>query len=343
MPLITNSRLAVYRRCPREHAYRYGERVAPAAAAPALRFGSLVHAGLEAWWLATRAPAGQGRAPSCATLRSEAAAIALKEASKRLGCDDYELARAVALLGGYETLYGGDGWRALAVECEFRAHIPGEPSSVLEGPWSTARGPAFGGWRIAGKLDVVAERQGRVAVIEHKTSSMPLDPGGPYWQRLRQDGQISLYLEGARALGYDATCVVYDVLGTADLDPLLATPAEKQKRRLDGALYARQRAEDESLHDYQMRLIRTITADATRYYARSEVVRLEDEAEEHRRELREWCKRLVGESAAPKNPDACYRYGRLCEYSLVCAGTESLDSHRYVRMRWPHPELKEDL
>ena len=193
MNLLTHSRLQCYRRCPREHHYRYVQLRRPAAAAPALRFGTLVHAGLEAWWHAVE---------NHTTHRQCAFADALDAAASRLGCDAYELARAQALLCGYETLYGGRGWQAIHVEHQFRAPLPCQPGP-LDGPWSTARGADLRGWMLAGKLDVLARTPtGEVVVVEHKTSSMPLDPGGPYWQRLRLDGQISLYLEGARALGY---------------------------------------------------------------------------------------------------------------------------------------------
>lgn len=330
MPLLTHSRLSTYRRCPREHSYRYGLGVAPRETAPALRFGTLVHVGLEAWWLATLH--GAPRWPS--------ALQALAGQAQLLGCDPWEHARAVALLCGYEATYGGDGWVAVAVESEWRAALPALPLLDPAQPFSATPGPDLRGWMLAGKFDVIARRGCELAVVEHKHSSMPLDPGGPYWQRLRQDGQVSLYLEGARAMGYEVSHVVYDVLGTADLEPLRATPLEQRKYTKEGKLYVRQRAEDESPAAYQQRLVKAISEQPRRYYARAEVVRLEKEAEEHRAELRTWAARLASDIAAPKNPDACYRYGRMCEYAGVCGGTESLTGERFVRLSWPHPELK---
>jgi hypothetical protein len=40
-----------------------------------------------------------------------------------------------------------------------------------------------------------------VLVVEHKTSSEDVTPGSFYWSRLRMDGQVSVYFDGARALG----------------------------------------------------------------------------------------------------------------------------------------------
>jgi len=55
LPLITTSEQKAFRRCNREHhlAYRLGYR--PVESANALRFGTLIHKGLEAWWRAKQA------------------------------------------------------------------------------------------------------------------------------------------------------------------------------------------------------------------------------------------------------------------------------------------------
>jgi hypothetical protein len=50
--LLTASRLGCARACQRMHRIRYGEGIRPAVEAETLRFGHLIHAGLEGWWLA---------------------------------------------------------------------------------------------------------------------------------------------------------------------------------------------------------------------------------------------------------------------------------------------------
>lgn len=50
--LLTASRLTTARACQRLHKLRYFDGWRPAAEAEALRFGSLIHRGLEAWWRA---------------------------------------------------------------------------------------------------------------------------------------------------------------------------------------------------------------------------------------------------------------------------------------------------
>lgn len=48
--LLTTSRLTAYRTCPRLHKLRYLDGYRPAVEAETLRFGTLIHVGLEAWW-----------------------------------------------------------------------------------------------------------------------------------------------------------------------------------------------------------------------------------------------------------------------------------------------------
>jgi hypothetical protein len=50
--LLTTSRLSSARACQRLHKHRYADGIRPAVEAETLRFGSLVHKALEAWWKA---------------------------------------------------------------------------------------------------------------------------------------------------------------------------------------------------------------------------------------------------------------------------------------------------
>lgn len=51
LPLLTNSELSAYRACARLHHYRYDLGVRAIEDADNARFGTLVHRGLEGWWL----------------------------------------------------------------------------------------------------------------------------------------------------------------------------------------------------------------------------------------------------------------------------------------------------
>lgn len=362
--LITSSRLRVFRRCRREHHLRYvlGR---TSAASKAQDFGSLVHLGLEAWWDWHARP----HAPDVRDfeIRTEDPVNALIEATKAMraaaeGVDPYDLARAEAMLIGYDCRWGAEQYEVLAVEAEFRAALPALP---FEEPQ-----------RLGGKLDaLVRDSQGRVLIVEHKTSSEDISTGSAYWARLRLDGQVSLYYLGAEALGYEVAGVLYDVLGKPKQEPGKAVEVvryTKEKRAKckeckgkgrgafkDGRLWecatcagvgtvvteasrphAGQRLTDETPDEYRARIVEALAADPDRYFQRLEIVRLEGERAAHLEELRAEVRELATAAPLP-NPDQCVRFGSVCSFFPACSGERRIDE--YTRLDWPHPELTEDV
>ncbi|WP_163869631.1 PD-(D/E)XK nuclease family protein [Myxococcus eversor] len=316
--LLTASRLKDARACQRLHRLRYGEGYRPLEDAGVLRFGTMVHFGLEAWWRAT----GEDRLTAALeAMQSDA--------------DGFEQVRAAEMLRGYHYRWQSEQYEVLAVEAAFEA--------PLRNPTT---GQTSRTWRLAGKLDAVVRdmRDGRTLLVEHKTSSEDVGPGSDYWKRLRMDGQVSVYFEGANALGYEVDGCLYDVLSKPGLRPAKATPPDARKYRKDGALYAGQREADETSEEYRARLVEAIASEPHRYYQRGEVVRLEGEVDEALsdvwqlgQQLRE--AELTGR--APRNPDACLRYGRTCAFFGVCSGEASLDdATRFTRSDVVHPELQ---
>lgn len=143
-------------------------------------------------------------------------------------------------------------------------------------------------------------------VLEHKTTSQPIGAGENFWARLQLGQQPSIYVDAAIRLGYQVEGVLYDVLRKPDV----------RVRK------------DETPEAYGARTLEAIVADPDMYFRRGKVVRLSTERaralidikattraiREQRRDVR-W----------PRNPDACERFGRWCEYFDVCTGTASLD------------------
>jgi hypothetical protein len=76
--LLTASRLSTARACQRLHKLKYFDGYRPAVEAETLRFGSLIHRGLEAWW---RAPQGERLEAGLAALTATPTNGALAEAS----------------------------------------------------------------------------------------------------------------------------------------------------------------------------------------------------------------------------------------------------------------------
>jgi hypothetical protein len=318
---LTSSRLKCYRRCPREHLFAYELGYRPLVEADAVRFGTLVHRALEAYW---KAPQG----------RLDAALAALEAAD---GSDAFELAKARALMRGYDTRWGDAPYEVLAVEVEFTAPLV-NPST----------GAASKTWVLGGKIDAIVRdfSNGHVLICEHKTSSEDISSGSLYWKRLRLDAQVSAYYVGAKALGYDVTGCLYDVLGKPGLRPLKATPLESRKYTKDGRLYAGQRERDETPVDYEVRVAEDIAADPDAYYARGDVVRLERDLLDHAGDAWQLARQIRDAELArraPRNVDACRRQGGMCPYWSVCSGEAALeDPTRYRLAQNVHPELSED-
>lgn len=300
--LLTSSRLRDARACQRLHHYRYQLGYRPAQDAASLRFGSLVHKGLEAWW----------RAP---TNRLDAALVALAAESS----DPFDLARARALLVGYDARWSDEPFEVLGVEVEF--------STRLENP---ATGKVSQTWDLAGKLDVLVKHlpTDRVLIMEHKTSSEDVAAGSDYWKKLRLDGQVSLYYVGGRSLGFDIGGCLYDVLGKPKLRPY--QPSQK-------------RSEPETPAEYERRCMEAIAAAPHEFFVRGEVPRLEQDVEDALHDVWQLGRQIRESELAgrhPRNPEACVRFGRTCAFFDVCTGTAALDDQtKFVRLETVHPEL----
>jgi hypothetical protein len=189
-------------------------------------------------------------------------------------------------------------------------------------------------YELGGRVDaIVALESGRVAIFEHKTTSEDLATGSAYWRRVSAlDSQASTYYVGAKALGYDVDCVIYDVLRKPALRPLKATANPRMRK--DGLPAAGQRLTDETPGEYHDRIVAALSADPEKYFARGEVVRLEEDERSAAQDL--WAQaRLIREAELeqrwPRNPDACHRYGRFCSYLPVCAGETGIDNDALYR------------
>jgi hypothetical protein len=287
LPILTQSELRTYRRCAREHtlAYRQGLRSVEPDAAP-LRFGTAIHQALACWW----------------------AGFPLAEAIEAInGLDDpFELARASALFAGYVAHWRKPAGSVLLVEKEFRC--------ALTNPATGADSRTF---ELAGKIDALTVLGGRTLLVEHKTTSEDIAPGSPYWQRLRIDTQIPIYLRGVESLGHRCDGVLYDVLAKPKLRPKKGERAE----------------------DFQERCFAEVTDHPERYYAQVELPILTREIDDAMADA--WATaRAIRESELsgrwPRNSDACVRWSRPCAYFGLCTGQRSASS--FVQTD-PHPEL----
>lgn len=342
--VLTNSEMRVARACLRRHKYGYQMRRRPRRVRDELRFGTLVHVGLEAWWKCTM-PNGEAVDASArlmAALEAMRARVARPLKPGEEPISPFAVVTAEELLIGYTARWGDERLIALAVEVSFE--IP------LVNP---ATGAASRTFVLGGKVDaVVVDPAGRVHVLEHKTTGSDIGPGSLYWEKVRSlDTQVSQYLHGVKALGFHAEDCIYDVIRKPGIRPLKATPEEDRKytkpTKADpvSRLYKNQREHDETPDEYALRLREDIMASPDRYFARGDVVRLEAEERDHAFDVWQLAKIIreaETEGYAPKNPDACGQFGG-CEYLAVCTGQASIHDDAVFRTADDaHEELQEE-
>ena len=314
MNSLTNSAIKTYRKCQRAYELRYERGLRPVSDAAALFFGSLWHRGLEVWW-------------QTHDIEQTLIAVDVPDVSP------LDLIKLRALLTGYHYRWVDVPIETILVEAEFETPLINPITGFSSKTWT-----------MRGNLDALARTpDSRVWLVEHKTSSEDVSSGSQYWARLRLDSQISTYFMGARALGYEVSGCLYDVVRKPAIRPYQATPIESRKYTKDGRLYAAQRAEDETPEEYQVRLLEDIAGDPGKYFSRGEVVRLEEEEIDAAHDAWQFG-RLIRESQLanrwPRNPDACVTYGRECEYWPICTKTASADDPtRYYVEEQVHSEL----
>lgn len=200
MELLTASRMTTLLACPRRHWWRYECGLRRVESADALRFGSAWHRAMEAL--------GQG-------LDAEQAYTAALGPAQDI--DEMAAATLAGLLHGYTQRYALDGSvEVLHREVEFETPIDGSRT-----------------FKAAGKIDGLGRMaDGRLCLVEHKTTSASLEPDSDYWLRLRADTQILMYVSAARALGWDLSTVIYDVTRKPAIQPRAIPMLDSEGRKI---------------------------------------------------------------------------------------------------------------
>lgn len=303
--VLTNSELREARACLRRHKYKYRLRRRPLFAAEPLTFGSLFHAGQEQIWICDGTPE-EKLACGIEGIRAYVA----KAAAKGERINEYAVVTVEELTLGYVARWADSDLRAVAVEQSFELPLinpeTGFPSRTFQ---------------LGGKYDgIVVDAEGRLHVLEHKTTASDLEFGSLYWAKVKAlDTQVSLYIAGAKAAGYDVEDCIYDVIRKPGIRPLKATPVEERKfvepksrackeckkknatsgphieivddREVacvdgrivtdpGGRLYLNQRERDETPEEFRLRVREDIAERPERYFARGHVVRLAEEERE---------------------------------------------------------------
>lgn len=204
----------------------------------------------------------------------------------------------------------------------------------------------------------------RLCIVEHKSCSESIEPGGPYWAKLQIDAQVDVYFDGARALGADCTEVLYDVLRKPAIRPsgvplvdeegvkIVFDAAGQRVRTKDGKKW-RESADSaqgyvlqtrpETAAEFESRCFDTIVAEPDKYLRRATIVRLE--AERIAAQTDTWQTACEIRDARrlkiyPRHSDSCIQWGRACDYFEICTGTTSADDPLLYKVEeFEHEEL----
>jgi citrate lyase gamma subunit len=336
-----------FKRCRRRHYFEYEVGIRKQTDAKALRMGSAGHEGLDVL--------KQGR-----ELTDALDVIWRLYAIMPDGMDEREWAiereTVECLVTGYQWRWTEQPLDVLVTEQSFRLPLV-----------NPATGAASTVWDTAGKIDgIVRLEDGRLAVLEHKFISDPLDQDGDYWRRLQIDSQISLYVWAARQLGHEVETVLYDVVrkptirpnevAVVDADGLRVVLDANGERVLTKQGKPRQTGDTASgyvlqtrpmtVEEWSEKLLGDIQARPEFYYARIEIARLDsdiaemmDEVWELQQTVREaenkgrWYK-TVSRDTCP----FCAFFG-LCG-SRFDASTGEIPEG-FVKVDCVHPELEE--
>lgn len=319
--ILTSSRLKAFRTCARLHQHRYIECRVPLTESLPARFGTMFHTALEHWWLAYQLSPDDRLGVARHSLLHCFATV-----------DEEEAVIADELLLGYHLRWLDEPLVTQLAEHQFEMPLV-NPNT----------GRSSRTYTLSGKIDakVLDTRDARTYLVEHKTTTSDISDGAGYWQRLRMDGQISVYYDAFP----DVAGCIYDVIRRPGLRRLKATPEASRQYTRKGTLYAAQRAEDETLDEFRLRIRDAISAEPDSYYKRGVVVRLDSEIREH--QLDTWhqanlMREMANEELAPRNTDACIQFARKCDYFDVCTGVASIEDPRLFQIRDAHPELNQE-
>ncbi|MBN1456572.1 MAG: PD-(D/E)XK nuclease family protein [Sedimentisphaerales bacterium] len=215
------------------------------------------------------------------------------------------------------------------------------------------------GFSVAGKIDKIVQLEdGRLAVMEHKTTSDDLDPTSNYWKRLRIDLQISIYTLAAQSLGYPVEAVLYDVVRKPVTKPKQLTQGQTKHLLETGNYLAKLNGHELTIGSYsvdsQKEPLTVVVGDefaevtegvkaisitetfnmfgdrvfadmCDRYdyfFARREIPRLESDINQTRLSLWQYAQMLTRcekDNCWPMNDDGCVGFGT-CSYFDLCTG-----------------------
>lgn len=301
--ILTNSRIAKYKQCPRAEKLAYGMGLRKVDHGEPLRGGAAFHAGLDAL-------------NATGDIEHAMKTIWYRYSEVPNWADPYlwecEACKFAAMLSVYEWRWREHPLEVIATERQF-----GVP---IINPETNRSSRTF---ERHGKIDAIVRLpDGQMAVKETKTTSDDISDGSDYWIRLRRDEQISGYVIASASIGMPCETVLYDVVRKPAFRPLRATPVESRKFTKDGKLYANQREFDETPKEFFERCVKEMTNNYESYFVRREIPRLQNDLETYSQELwqvADQIRQSYLDGYHFRNTNACCQIGRQCEFhETIC-------------------------
>jgi hypothetical protein len=336
MLTMTQSALRTLRTCPEKYRLLYEEGVRPTTDPDALRIGTHFHAAI----------ADPSPVEHIDVAYADIGSLPEEVQEKRTA----EYGRLRSMVAAYFTHHEKKKLNYLSQEEGFKIELS-------DGVYSQ------------GVLDgIVKLDDGRLAVLETKTTADDISPGSDYWRRLRNDVQITRYMLGARAMGYAVETVLYDAVRKPAQSPKnipsadFITLFEKEQYHGHGVStatvsqikhqFAFAKADSprgvpkikEPLELFCIRVYETMTSDPDRYFQRIEIPRTNADIEVFQTQMMMDEMELLHRKKHDiwqRNDHACFQFGRCPMFDLCAnnytAGSELLPG--FERVDNVHPEL----
>lgn len=254
-------------------------------------------------------------------------------------------AKCRALLRGYHARWQHAKYVPIEVEVTLTA--------PLVNPETAAKSRTFD---LGGKLDVIARYEGRLCLIDHKTTTQDItDPDSPYWRQLVVEGQASHYGILGWANGRKFESTIWDAIRKPSISPKKLTKAEIASVVSSGSyfgdpvsdedrlMFSQSATDRETIRMYESRLAYDCTVERPEwYFQRRPVPRVDYELLEYAGQLWDISQDLITtrqHDRHHKNSGACMLYGSPCRFLGVCSGHDSIESDNWQKKQAVHQEL----
>ncbi len=262
---------------------------------------------------------------------------ALRRINELLPADDQAVMRAKlrGLMRAYAARWAADNFGVIEIETL--------ATSDLYNPATSAKSRSF---TVAGKKDVLLVENGRLWLMDHKTTSQDIeDPNCAYRRQLIVEGQHNHYglLEHLNGKRIDGS--IWDVTRKPSISPRQLTKAEQAQVAATGTWFTdiAKPCDRETPAMYEARVAHDAAVIRPGwYFQRWRIARLDSALIEYAGELWQHGQDILAarrQNVWVRNSGACLEYGSACKFLGICSGYDDPDSQNWQRADWVHPEL----